>query len=550
MTTKSAFCMVVCFFQLCIVSGQVICERKMITEWRTEPKPTVIKWTPRENVCSDFYTECWNMNKSISGEISEEHNLSIPQICPLQLQLGDGLFISSEPSFQSYGMNLVNVSKEEFINCPKADFLQDQLIFVCQIRGLHQVDPNWLGVGTHYFAELHKRGPLLCNMGLRLNVTVKQQLCQQSLGAPLCSGHGRCLSHLWEKTYNCHCFSHYSGTFCQKFDVCSTKPCHNNASCTEKSELSGDSYECTCPPKFSGKNCTEIVGQCQPSTCFNGNCINVTPNTFLCECDKGFTGPFCEEHGDPCASQPCLNGGICQYNQSGYVCNCPSGFLGHSCEIDINECSSRPCQNRGTCIDLPNDVACICMPIFTGKFCERILNPCELLPCLNNATCVARQQNYNCRCMPGFTGKNCEEVIDYCRLLSINCLNEGLCLNVIGGFTVSNLIHVKLIQCFEGERCELDIDACLFNNISCAPGALCVDKSHGFNYTCLSPCIGNTKVCANGGSCFYDEENQRSHCVCALGWTGNTCLENINDCETNQCQHGATCEDGISKYRY
>lgn len=252
MTMNSAFCMVVCFLQLCIVDGQVICERQMTTEWRTEPRPTVIKWTPRENVCSDFYTECWSMKKSIGGEISEEHNLSIPQICPLQLQLGDSLFISSEPSFQSYGMNLVNVSKEEFINCPKAGFLQEQLIFVCQIRGLHQVDPNWLGAGTHYFAELHKRGPLLCDMGLRLNVTVKQQFCQQSLDAPLCSGHGKCLSHVWEKAYSCHCFSQYSGTFCQKFDICATKPCHNNASCTEKPELSGDSYKCTCPPKFAG----------------------------------------------------------------------------------------------------------------------------------------------------------------------------------------------------------------------------------------------------------------------------------------------------------
>ncbi|KAM6086450.1 protein eyes shut homolog [Theristicus caerulescens] len=445
MTTKSAVLMLVCFLQLCVVNGQVICERQMTAEWRVEPKPSVIKWTPRENVCSDFYTECWNMNKSITEEISEEQNLSIPQICPLQLQLGDSLFISSEPSFQSYGMNLVNVSKEEFINCPKAVFLQEQLIFVCQIRGLHQVDPNWLGVGTHYFAELHKRGPLLCNMGLRVNITVKQQFCQQSPNAPLCSGHGKCLSHVWEKAYNCHCFSRYSGRFCQDFDMCSTKPCHNNASCTKKSELSGDSYECTCPPKFSGKNCTEIVGQCQPHTCFNGYCSNVTPNTFICECDKGFTGPLCEEPSDPCASQPCLNGGICQYNQSGYVCNCPAGFLGHSCETDINECSSSPCQNRGTCINLPNDVACICLPIFTGKFCERVLNPCELLPCLNNATCVAQQQNYNCRCMPGFTGKNCEEVIDYCRLLSINCLNEGLCLNIIGGFTVLKVKDVNWI---------------------------------------------------------------------------------------------------------
>lgn len=63
-------------------------------------------------------------------------------------------------------------------------------------------------------------------------------------------------------------------------------------------------------------------------------------------------------------------------------------------------------------------------------------------------------------------------------------------------------------------------------------------------------CNSCHQVCANGGSCFYDEDNQRSHCVCALGWTGQTCLENINDCEVNQCQHGATCEDGMNEYRY
>lgn len=42
------------------------------------------------------------------------------------------------------------------------------------------------------------------------------------------------------------------------------------------------------------------------------------------------------------------------------------------------------------------------------------------------------------RCLSGFSGKNCEEIIDYCRLLNINCLNEGLCLSVIGGYQVGN----------------------------------------------------------------------------------------------------------------
>jgi len=48
--------------------------------------------------------------------------------------------------------------------------------------------------------------------------------------------------------------------------------------------------------------------------------------------------------------------------------------------------------------------------------------------------------SFSCRCLQGFSGKNCEEIMDFCKLLSVNCLNEGLCLNLVGGYNVSNLI--------------------------------------------------------------------------------------------------------------
>ncbi|EMP34989.1 Protein eyes shut like protein [Chelonia mydas] len=171
---------------------------------------------------------------------------------------------------------------------------------------MHQVDPRWLGVGTHYFAEVQTKGPPLCNLGLRLNVTVKQQFCQQSSNEPFCSRHGRCLSHVWEEAYNCHCSQQYSGRFCEEFDACSSKPCHNNASCINTREGTiGDSYECACPTQFAGKNCSEIIGQCQPHTCLNGNCSNVTPNTFLCECDKDFTASGVEDNKGDFSLQRC-----------------------------------------------------------------------------------------------------------------------------------------------------------------------------------------------------------------------------------------------------
>uniref|UniRef100_A0A8C8RYB2 EGF-like domain-containing protein n=1 Tax=Pelusios castaneus TaxID=367368 RepID=A0A8C8RYB2_9SAUR len=539
MTVKSII-LVMVYLQTYTTNGRIICESQMYVEWRTQPRHHIVKWTPN-NICSDFYTDCWNINTNIERNVLEQQALNIPQICPLQIQMGDSLFISSEPSFQSHGMTLGNVSMEEFIRCPRKGFPQDQLIFGYTLRGMHQVDPQWLGVGTHYFAEVQTKGPLLCNLGLRLNVAVKQQFCQQSVNAPLCSRHGRCLSHIWEEIYNCYCSQQYSGRFCQEFDACSSKPCHNNASCIDIEEGSiGDSYECACPSQFAGKNCSEIIGQCQPQVCLNGNCNNVTPNTFLCECNKEFTGPFCEEPVEPCTSQPCLNEGICHNTQHRYVCDCPVGFFGHDCETDVNECSSRPCQNGATCVDMPNDVACICPPMFTGKFCDSVWRPCELSPCLNNGTCSSKIYWCICSCRPEFTGKNCEEVIDYCRLLSINCLNEGLCLNIIGGF------RCLCAPGWTGEFCQLIENACLIYPDICYNGATCINKSQlkeQPQFQCL---------CLRGftGSCFLDEDNQSSQCVCAPGWTGQTCLENINDCEGNWCQHGATCEDGINEYRY
>ncbi|XP_054827264.1 protein eyes shut homolog [Eublepharis macularius] len=267
-----------------------------MSEWKTQPIVHVVKWSLTQTICSNFHSDCWNIDADLKRNTTEMIVPSNLQLCPLQLQLGDSLFLSSEPSFQSYGMNLANVSLEEFMRCPQEDVPQKELIFGCRLRGMHQIDPKWLETGTRYFVEAPARGPPLCNLGLRLNITVKQHFCQQSPSAPFCSGHGKCLSHIWDKAYHCICNQPYSGQFCQESDVCFSKPCYNNASCVSRGkqrDRTGDSYECICPPLFAGKNCSEIIGQCQPQSCHHGNCSNVTPNTHQCQCDKDFSGKEC-----------------------------------------------------------------------------------------------------------------------------------------------------------------------------------------------------------------------------------------------------------------
>lgn len=37
-------------------------------------------------------------------------------------------------------------------------------------------------------------------------------------------------------------------------------------------------------------------------------------------------------------------------------------------------------------------------------------------------------------------------------------------------------------------------------------------------------------------------------CTCPLGFEGPTCQTNIDDCEDNDCENGATCVDGVNNY--
>uniref|UniRef100_A0A5F8H715 EGF-like domain-containing protein n=1 Tax=Monodelphis domestica TaxID=13616 RepID=A0A5F8H715_MONDO len=252
------------FLKTFVTSGHTVCKRQKTIEWHIEPKSVTVNWSLKENICSDFYGECWANCSNTQSSSSLHQELNIPQICPLQLQYGDKLIISSELSSHFLGMNLMNVSKDTFINCLQNDSAQDELLFGCKLKGTHEVNPQWLSIGTHYLLTVVERSPFLCKLGLRLNVTVKQQFCQASQNAPFCSGHGRCLSEVWNKTYVCHCEPPYSGEFCQEVDECFQNPCHNNGICINKREgQNGNSYECIYLPQFIGKifKCTTNVSQ-------------------------------------------------------------------------------------------------------------------------------------------------------------------------------------------------------------------------------------------------------------------------------------------------
>uniref|UniRef100_A0A452U289 EGF-like domain-containing protein n=1 Tax=Ursus maritimus TaxID=29073 RepID=A0A452U289_URSMA len=252
----------------------------------------LMNWTLTENICMDFCGDCWFGD--VNTKMSTSGNQVFPQICPLQIQLGDILAISSEPSLQSPEINLMNVSEASFIDCLQNTTTEDQSLFGCKLKGMHTVNSQWLSVGTHYFITVKASGPSFCHLGLQLNVTVKEQFCQESLSSEFCSGHGKCLTEVWSKTYSCHSQPPFCGKYCQELDACSYKPCENNGICINKrGKWNKQGYECICHRPFTGMNCSEIIGQCQPHICFHRNCGSITINNLICECGEPFSGKKC-----------------------------------------------------------------------------------------------------------------------------------------------------------------------------------------------------------------------------------------------------------------
>lgn len=55
------------------------------------------------------------------------------------------------------------------------------------------------------------------------------------------------------------------------------------------------------------------------------------------------------------------------------------------------------------------------------------------------------------------------------------------------------------------------------------------------------------RLCQHSGVCI--NAGNSHHCQCPLGYTGSYCEEQLDECSSNPCQHGATCSDFIGGYR-
>ncbi|CAB3373706.1 Hypothetical predicted protein [Cloeon dipterum] len=211
-----------------------------------------------------------------------------------------------------------------------------------------------------------------------------------------------------------------------------------------------------------------------------------------------------------CFNDECENGASCKNAEDSYECACLEGFNGRTCDVNIDECSTNMCINNATCIDGIANYTCLCQPGFEGVNCEFDTNECESSPCENNGTCYDELAAFRCECPEEFVGERCESP------RKVTCENN---------------------PCFNHAKCIDTPNVLSGDNFTCE----CLPGFEGFH--CKSV-FCETTPCSNNAVC----DTVTPKCVCLPGFEGVFCEREINECQTDPCQNGGTCRDGLATY--
>ncbi|KAL4225903.1 Notch [Mactra antiquata] len=229
----------------------------------------------------------------------------------------------------------------------------------------------------------------------------------------------------------------------------------------------------------------------------NAGVVDVTLNNtatvtlrILFWCAPGHSGPLCE-----------ANTGVDK---------CQPGWYGDACEHQLNACNPNPCKHKGVCnVTNGHDFRCACDPGYTGSSCEQDIDECSLGVCQNNGTCNNTFGSFHCTCPPLWSGIICTDSKD--PACDPNPCAHGRC-----SIDYSTTEHY---------RCDCDRG---WKGVNCNEQKQC-----------------SSAICING-DCRL--ENGYNSCICHHGYTGESCDQDIDECQALPCQNGATCQNTIGNF--
>nr|XP_023657699.1 sushi, nidogen and EGF-like domain-containing protein 1 isoform X2 [Paramormyrops kingsleyae] len=380
--------------------------------------------------------------------------------------------------------------------------------------------------GIHCETEIEIQGNFSLAVTERLTASCEGERCKNQSCVYISPG-----------IYNCTCLPGYYGHKCEEECLC-----QNGGVCVD---VNGS---CDCPSRYTGVYCQFEVTQtpCSSSRpCPDGGPCLEYQGTYLCTCQTGITDidhrhfyPFVQTQA-VCDSTPCLNGGFCYERDGGYTCECQHGYRGRHCEkARLSVCASSPCRNGGSCMEEAGRYYCLCPYRFTGKHCEvGKPDPCSSSPCLNGGTCFHYIGKYKCECPNGYGGRHCEVSRGAAQTLTrLDCGPPAHVKNADVQFTSSTPGSIALYTCHRGYMPQPQAT----QSICGSQGAWSQPPVCEEINECLS------QPCLNGGTC---QDRMASYlCHCANGFNGLRCQTDENECLSKPCKHGGICVDQPGSY--
>nr|XP_022333526.1 mucin-like protein [Crassostrea virginica] len=385
----------------------------------------------------------------------------------------------------------------------------------------------------------------------------------------------------------CFCNQGYTlmpdGQNCTDVDECQTpgqcsQLCSNtdggfSCSCFIGYKLQEDQISCSgCDSMHWGYNCNQSCGCSQNAL----QCDSARG----CVCRAGWSGSLCDVNVNECADPSlCSATEVCVDSQGSYSCQCIDGYQRNATGVcqNVDEClaSLDNCSSTETCQDIPGSFLCPCKAGYQRNSTSG--NCIDLDECQEGIhSCPQSCQNtlgsYFCTCYIGFQLQDDRVTCVKSRNPCLGSDVDGTCDTAHGGCTV-NASNVAYCFCDSGYQLQLNssgfslcpnINECETNTSGCShfcqdvPGSfLCScpegNKLTADQKTCESCAVTNSwgPNCTTPCNCGVGSSscNPVSGCVCAQGWTGTLCEDNINECVTSPpCNATQLCVDNPGSY--
>jgi hypothetical protein len=409
-----------------------------------------------------------------------------------------------------------------------------------------------------------------------------------------------------------HANAAYGGNCDIDVDECSSSPCQNDATCDDSvsnTALARHAYRCLCRPGWSGFNCAVDINECASEPCQNGaacfdshNSSELSVDVYRCACVEGYANGLCAydelpEYAslcnivhshmrqnvsslgtcdidvDECISDPCAHGAFCSestvngnVSAHAYRCDCAAGYANGrctydyvsnysqfcnimessgsasgNCDVDVNECDSNPCHHGSACSDSTtvDDIPvhayrCSCTPGFADGLCnynyiDEYSALCQVYHSMNASV---------------FAG-NCAVDVNECD--SSPCQHDSICTDSRSG-NIS--VHAFRCGCAPGYANGL----CMYSYIEQYVTECSVEESTWdgmWNGTCSIDVVEcDSNPCQHGATCSDSSVGGSAidayHCACTVGWEGENCNMDINECASRPCMNGASCSESFS----